>query len=243
MSSARSTISMARSTPAQKDRGPASTTRRRPAAAAHRASAGPASRSDRSAAMPPASVAGPSGRCGVSEMARSTTAGRSAAAASSGTDSRSAASAPAAASRARPAPRASLPTVATWPARRAQPGPPQLTGQQRCRRAVDDRLAVADLGAHHQVAGRQVTGEAAAGAGNRQHPKRDAPEYGRLRRCFPGPVAGPPDVAAGADAAPDGARLQPQRRADEQPVHRVPPLGRAGGPAVSVLAAPPAPAR
>src|SRR6185437_3926664 len=126
---------MARSTPAQNDRGPARITFRRPAAAAHRASAGPACRSERSAATPPASVAGPSGRAAVSDTARITTAGRSAAAVSSPADSRSAASAPPAASRSRPAPRTSRgvlttgPATARSPARRSSPASSGADGQ------------------------------------------------------------------------------------------------------------------
>jgi len=73
-----STISIARSTPAQNDRGPASRTRRWPAAAAHRVRAGPAARREAQRAQP----AGQRGRAHqrplrVSEMARITATGRS----------------------------------------------------------------------------------------------------------------------------------------------------------------------
>ncbi len=108
---------MARSTPAQNDRGPASSTRRGPAAAAQAASTGLAARSARSAASPPATMPGcSSGRAGVSDTARSTATGRSCAATASGADSRSAASAPPAASRCRDGPLASRSTVTTGPA-------------------------------------------------------------------------------------------------------------------------------
>ncbi len=93
---------MARSTPAQNERGPASSTRFGPHASAHRASAGPASRSDRSAAIPPGTAHGlSSGRRGVSEIALTTTVGRPAAPSRSMADSMSAASARSPASRSR----------------------------------------------------------------------------------------------------------------------------------------------
>ncbi len=86
---------MARSTPAQNDRGPASSTCRSPAAAAHRSSTGPTARSERSAASPPVTVRGCSSVWpAMSEMARITATGRPAAAAASGADSMSAATAP-----------------------------------------------------------------------------------------------------------------------------------------------------
>src|SRR5215831_10646355 len=124
-----STISMARSTPAQNDLGPASSTRRGPATPAHRASTGLAARRARSAASPPVTIRGLSnGRVGVSDTARSTATGRSPAAAASGADSMSASSAPPAASRCRaaapPARRSTVttgPATARSPARRSSP--------------------------------------------------------------------------------------------------------------------------
>ena len=94
---------MARSTPAQNDRGPASRTWRAPHAAAHRSVTGAAARSERSAASPPDTIPA-SGRCGVSDTARITATGRSPAAAASGADSMSTHSQPSAASLARSAP-------------------------------------------------------------------------------------------------------------------------------------------
>ncbi len=132
-----STISMARSTPAQNDLGPASSTRRGPAAAAHRASTGLAARRLRSAARPPVTIPGRSnGRAGVSDTARSTATGRSPAAAASGADSMSASSAPLAASRRRLGPPASRSTVITGPvltrspARRSSPASNGATGHR-----------------------------------------------------------------------------------------------------------------
>src|ERR1035441_9191469 len=135
---ARSTISIARSTPAQNDRGPASSTRRAPPAAAHLPSAGAASRSDRSAATPPDRPRGLSSpRPGLSDTARTTTAGRPAAAPSSIADSRSAASAPSRPSLDRPAPCTMRGTVAIFPAyarrpaRRSSPASSGADGQAR----------------------------------------------------------------------------------------------------------------
>ena len=64
---------MARSTPAQNDRGPASSTVRSRQAAAHFSATGAAWRSDRSAAIPPLTIPGPNP---ASETARITATGR-----------------------------------------------------------------------------------------------------------------------------------------------------------------------
>ena len=134
-SSTRSTISMARSTPAQNERGPASRIWRCPAAPAQRASAGPAARSERSAASPPPSAPGrSSGRSGVSETARTTaTGGRSAAC-----GQRLRTPCPrASATGGEPGPLGSVHQVVDGddPALAdRQPGPAQFAGQQRRRR-------------------------------------------------------------------------------------------------------------
>ena len=79
---------MARSTPAQNDRGPASSTVRSRQAAAHRSATGAAARSERSAAIPPVTMPGPNP---PSETARMTATGRPPAAPTRAADSMSAA--------------------------------------------------------------------------------------------------------------------------------------------------------
>ena len=111
---------MARSTPAQNDRGPASSTWRVPHAAAQRCATGAAARSERSAASPPETMPA-SGWCGVSDTARMTATGRPAAAAASGADSMSATSQPSAASLARCERRTRWSTVVIRPVRAGSP--------------------------------------------------------------------------------------------------------------------------
>ena len=111
---------MARSTPAQNDRGPASSSWWVPQAAAHRSATGAAARSERSAARPPETMPA-SGRCGVSDIARITATGRVPAAAASGADSMSAARAPSAAKAARSDRRTRWSTVVIRPVRAVRP--------------------------------------------------------------------------------------------------------------------------
>ena len=154
MSRIRSTISMARSTPAQNDRGPASSTSAAPPhAAAHRCTTGAAARSDRSAASPPVTMPA-TGRSGVSDTARITATGRPAAAAASGAGLHVRQDRPG--GRARPAP-PSAPgdrRCDHGPRRTGQSRPPQLAGQHRRGRADH----AADLGADDQVARAEVRG-------------------------------------------------------------------------------------
>ena len=111
---------MARSTPAQNDRGPASSTWRGPQAAAHRSATGAAARSERSAASPPETMPA-TGWTGVSDTALITATGRSPAAPASGADSMSASSVPSAASAARSDRRTRWSTVVIRPVRAVSP--------------------------------------------------------------------------------------------------------------------------
>ena len=131
---------MARSTPAQNERGPASSTWRGRQASAHRASAGPASRSDRSAAMPPGTApAAPAGAAACPRWpAARPPGGRSPRPAAAPTPC------PRPARRRRPAVRAvTLADQVVHGDDRArpgpQPGPAQLCGQQRRGRAAHRR--------------------------------------------------------------------------------------------------------
>jgi len=100
-------MSIARSTPAQNDRGPANTTDRGPARSAHTLSDGPIRRSTRSAFAPAPTVRNrPNGVYAVSTITRTTATGRSrvGSARTTAEDSMSTASAPVRANRSRSGP-------------------------------------------------------------------------------------------------------------------------------------------
>ena len=209
---------MARSTPAQNERGPASSTWRVPHAAAHRSTTGAAARSDRSAARPPETMPA-SGRSAVSEMARITATGRPLAAATSGADSMSAASMPLAASAARSARRTRWSTVVIGPACARSPA----RASSPASRGAEAQLTAPTSVPTTRSPGLQVRGQARPDAHNDQLAERTLAQLpGRPRRAG-GAIArvehaGGIGGTAAAQAWPDSARLDPHRRADEQRV-------------------------
>ena len=154
---------MARSTPAQNDRGPASSTWRVPHAAAQRCATGAAARSERSAASPPETMPA-SGWCGVSDTARMTATGRPAAAAASGADSMSATSQPSAASLARCERRTRWSTVVIRPVRAGSPARRSSPARIGADAQVTAAHSRAHLGPDDQVSRAEVGGQAAAHA-------------------------------------------------------------------------------
>ena len=101
--------------------------------------------------------------------------------------------------------------------RGAQPGPAQLARQQRRGRAAHRIRGTepADLAAHDEIPELQVGADPAADTAHGQHPQREVSELGRQRGRPGRAVTAAPDLAAAAQAAPHGPRLQPQRGADE----------------------------
>ena len=112
-----------------------------------------------------------------------------------------------------------------------QPGPAQFARQQLRRRDRGDRLPVADLAGHHQVAGDQVISQPAAGARDGQRAERQRAQRGGPGRGPAWPVPGGHHRGGGAvQPAADRPGFQPQRRADQQAglLHHRRPGPRAG---------------
>ncbi len=216
-------MSMARSTPAQNDRGEASTTSRSPAAAAHCATTGAARRNAANATTPRRAVPRRSnGASAVSTIARTTANGRSALISPSCADSMSTASAPVAASAVRSRPW-TTPAVDTM-------GP-------RCVRRPARRSAPASNGADghwivtlpHRTSEATTTSPGCTAALDRR-PRPSPPPA----RCQPAAIR--VDAYRRPHAGADHTQLRPpgqhrgllgaQRRADDRVAHVLPPTNR-----------------
>ena len=177
---------------------------------------------------PPVTIDGLSTGCsGVSEIALITTAGSVPAPATSGADSMSTAIAPPAASARvivpdQPVDGHDRADPARSPARRSSPASSGADGQ------LTVMVPSRHLRGDHQVAGPQVGGKAAAHAAHCQRFGPGPGDSGRRGGSAGWPVASPDHfhlistgVVSTAQAAADRTSLDPQRRADCQPAHRM----------------------